>query len=104
MEVAVMEKLADPVSPGYGLYERSGFPHNTPSPQVDAPLQITHDVVMEALLELFVYNLLKPPFPEPLRVRLAVHAGPCQYFERHADFRSDTLRRQSLYRFRMAWE
>jgi class 3 adenylate cyclase len=236
VEVAVMEKLAAAVIPGYDLYERSGFPHNIPIPQVDAARQITLDVVregylkrftellievdrdglmgrsvsirllpqimkeletlgyvfkkeyglfveadgrrktrgwgvlreaatydlsflamdivgntqlvrkysksrvlkaysdvrqvfttivnrregrvwnwagdggvaafylgnkniqaalagMEALLELFVYNLLTPPFPEPLRVRLAVHAGPCQFFERHEGFRSDTLRR-----------
>jgi class 3 adenylate cyclase len=239
MEVAVMEKLAARVIPGYDLYERSGFPPNIPIPQVDAARQITDDVVregylkhftellievdrdglmgrsvsirllpqvikelevlgysfkkeyglfvesdparktrgwgtlreaatydlsfvgvdivgntqlvrkhsrqrvlkayaevrqifasivdrregrvwnwegdggvaafylgnknvqatlagMEALLELFTYNLFTPPFPEPLRLRVAVHAGPCQYFERHEDLRSDTLRRLEL--------
>ena len=48
---------------------------------------------MEVLLELFVYNLFTPPLPEPLRVRLAVHAGPCQFLERYEELRSDTLRR-----------
>lgn len=48
---------------------------------------------MELLLELFVYNLLTPPLPEPLRVRAAVHAGPCHFCGRYDDLRSDTLRR-----------
>jgi len=48
---------------------------------------------MELLLELFMVNLYTPPLPEPLRVRAAVHAGPCQFFERFDDLRSDTLRR-----------
>lgn len=48
---------------------------------------------MELLLELFVYNLFSPPLPEPLRVRAAVHAGPCQFFGRYDNVRSDTLRR-----------
>jgi class 3 adenylate cyclase len=236
MEVAVMEKLAAQVIPGYDLYERSGFPPNIPIPQVDAAQQITLDVAregyvkrftellievdrnglmgrgvsirllpqiikeletlgfvfnedyglfmeadtsqktkgwgvlreaatydlsflsmdivgntqmvrkyskprvlkayadvrqlfstvvdkregrvwnwegdggvaafylgnknaqaalagMELLLELFMVNLYTPPLPEPLRVRAAVHAGPCQFFERFDDLRSDTLRR-----------
>jgi class 3 adenylate cyclase len=48
---------------------------------------------IETILELFTYNLFSPPLPEPLRVRVAVHAGPCQFYERHEDMRSDTLRR-----------
>lgn len=51
---------------------------------------------MELLLELFVYNLFTPPLPEPLRIRVAVHAGPCQFFERFEDLRSDTLRRLEI--------
>ena len=51
---------------------------------------------MELLLELFVYNLFTPPLPEPLRIRVAVHAGPCQFFERYEELRSDTLRRLEI--------
>ncbi len=34
---------------------------------------------MELLLELFMYNLFDCPFEEQLSVRIAVHAGPCQF-------------------------
>jgi hypothetical protein len=48
---------------------------------------------MEMLLELFMYNLFQCPFTKPLQVRLAVHTGPCAFYENFAGIRSDTLRR-----------
>jgi hypothetical protein len=48
---------------------------------------------MEMLLELFMYNLFQCPFSKPLRVRLAVHTGPCQFYQNYQRIRSDTLRR-----------
>ena len=51
---------------------------------------------METLLELFMYNLFQCPFPKPLRVRLAVHTGPCPFHEDFDQVRSDTLRRLEI--------
>lgn len=34
---------------------------------------------MEVINELYVYNLLHRRLPEPLKIRAAVHSGPCQY-------------------------
>jgi class 3 adenylate cyclase len=48
---------------------------------------------MEMISELFLYNLLQCPFPQPLHVRMAAHGGPCQFLESFEDIRSDTLRR-----------
>jgi hypothetical protein len=47
----------------------------------------------EILLELFMYNLLERALPEPLRIRIAVHTGPCRYFDSLENLQSDTLRR-----------
>jgi len=51
---------------------------------------------MEILQELFMYNLMRCPFSCPVKVRLAVHTGPCQYLEDFKEIRSDTLRRLQL--------
>ncbi|UCF97185.1 MAG: hypothetical protein JSV89_18735 [Spirochaetaceae bacterium] len=48
---------------------------------------------IEMLLELFMYNLFQCPFTKPLQVRLAVHTGPCPFYENFERIRSDTLRR-----------
>jgi hypothetical protein len=48
---------------------------------------------MEMLLELFMYNLFQCPFSKPLQLRLAVHTGPCPFFQNFERVRSDTLRR-----------
>jgi hypothetical protein len=48
---------------------------------------------MEMLLELFMYNLFQCPFSKPLQLRLAVHTGPCPFFQNFERIRSDTLRR-----------
>ena len=48
---------------------------------------------MEMLLELFMYNLFQCPFAKPLQVRLAVHTGPCPFYENFERIRSDALRR-----------
>jgi len=47
----------------------------------------------EILLEIFMYNLLECGLLEPLRVRMAVHTGPCRYFNSLENLQSDTLRR-----------
>jgi hypothetical protein len=48
---------------------------------------------IETLLELFMYNLFQCPFSNPLKVRIAVHTGPCSFYENIERIRSDTLRR-----------
>jgi hypothetical protein len=48
---------------------------------------------MEMLLELFMYNLFHCPFSKALQIRLAVHTGPCPFYENFERTRSDTLRR-----------
>jgi hypothetical protein len=48
---------------------------------------------MEMLLELFTYNLFQCPFSKPLQLRLAVHTGPCPFYQNFERVRSDTLRR-----------
>jgi hypothetical protein len=47
---------------------------------------------IEILLELFYYNLLKSNLKENLKVRIAVHTGPCQYSANIEKLESDTLR------------
>ncbi len=47
----------------------------------------------EILLELFMYNMLECDLSQPLQVRMAVHTGPCLYFDSLENLQSDTLRR-----------
>jgi class 3 adenylate cyclase len=51
---------------------------------------------MEILHELFLYNLLGKGLPEPVLVRLAVHAGPCRFFHSARESSGDTTRRAEL--------
>jgi class 3 adenylate cyclase len=51
---------------------------------------------MEIVHELFVYNLLGRALPEPVRVRLAVHAGPCRFLMSAKESAGDTIRRVEL--------
>ena len=51
---------------------------------------------MEIVHELFVYNLLGRALPEPVRVRLAVHAGPCRFLMSVKESAGDTIRRVEL--------
>lgn len=51
---------------------------------------------IEILLETLMYNLFDCPFEEPLRLRIAVHTGPCQFPNNFEDFQGDTLRRVHL--------
>ena len=51
---------------------------------------------MEIVHELFVYNLLGRALPEPVRVRLAVHAGPCRFLMSAKESAGDTIRRAEL--------
>ncbi len=48
---------------------------------------------MEILHELFLFNLLHSRLPEPLDVRLSVHAGPCKFLSGGKDSSSETIRR-----------
>ena len=56
---------------------------------------------MEILHDLFLYNLLGRALPEPLQLRLAVHAGPCRFLMSAKEAAGDTIRRiellESLY-------
>ncbi len=51
---------------------------------------------MELVHELFVYNLLGRTLPEPVRVRLAVHAGPCRFEKSVKESGGETIRRAEL--------
>jgi class 3 adenylate cyclase len=51
---------------------------------------------MELVHELFVYNLLGRRLPEPVLVRLAVHAGPCRFEKSVKESGGDTIRRAEL--------
>ncbi len=46
---------------------------------------------VDLLLELFFYNLLSSPLKEGLKVRIAVHTGPCQLAAHIEKTESDTL-------------
>jgi class 3 adenylate cyclase len=48
---------------------------------------------MEILHELFLYNLLGKGLPEPVLIRLAVHAGPCRFLRSAKEAAGDTIRR-----------
>jgi hypothetical protein len=47
----------------------------------------------EILLELFMYNMLECALERPLSIRMAVHTGPCRFFNSLENLQSDTLRR-----------
>jgi hypothetical protein len=51
---------------------------------------------MEIVHELLLQNLLSAVLPEPLRVRLAVHAGPCRFLASAKESGGDTIRRVEL--------
>ena len=48
---------------------------------------------MEIVHELTLQNLLSGALPEPLRVRLAVHAGPCRFTPSAKESGGETIRR-----------
>lgn len=51
---------------------------------------------MEVVHELFLFNLLGRALPEPVLVRLAVHAGPCRFLMSMKESAGDTIRRVEL--------
>jgi len=51
---------------------------------------------MEIVHELFVYNLLGRTLPEPVKARIAVHAGPCRFLMSVKESAGDTLRRVEI--------
>jgi class 3 adenylate cyclase len=51
---------------------------------------------MEVVHELFLFNLLGRALPEPVRVRLAVHAGPCRFLMSVKESGGDTIRQVEL--------
>lgn len=51
---------------------------------------------IEILHELSLYNLLACQLPEPVHVRLAVHAGPCRFTASPRDSAGETIRRVEL--------
>ena len=53
---------------------------------------------MELIHEMFLYNLVGRSLPEPVRVRMAVHAGPCRFLRSSKESASagDTIRRVEL--------
>lgn len=48
---------------------------------------------VEALHELFLYNLVSCPLPGGLHVRFTVHNGPCEYRSDGTELKSDTVKR-----------
>lgn len=48
---------------------------------------------MEILHELHVYNLIRSVLDSPLRVRMAVHSGLCQFRHNFEDIKSDTIKK-----------
>lgn len=46
---------------------------------------------MEILHEVFIYNLTRCSLNKPLRIRLAVHGGICQFRHNFEDIKSDTI-------------
>jgi class 3 adenylate cyclase len=51
---------------------------------------------MEIIHELFIHNLLKRELPEPVLVRLAVHAGPCRFLRSAKESAGETIRRVEM--------
>jgi class 3 adenylate cyclase len=62
---------------------------------VDKTIQATLCGI-EILHELFLFNLLGRALPEPVLVRLAVHAGPCRFLRSAKESAGDTIRRTEL--------
>jgi class 3 adenylate cyclase len=48
---------------------------------------------MEILHELYIYNLVRSELNTPLRVRMAVHSGICQFRHNFEDIKSDTIKK-----------
>jgi len=48
---------------------------------------------MEILHELYIYNLVYSVLNNPLRVRIAVHSGLCQFRHNFEDIKSDTIKK-----------
>jgi len=48
---------------------------------------------MEILHELHIYNLVRSVLNNPLRVRMAVHSGLCQFRHNFEDIKSDTIKK-----------
>jgi class 3 adenylate cyclase len=48
---------------------------------------------MEIIHELFFYNAIRSRLDEPLRVRIAVHSGPCEFRFKCEDIRSEALKK-----------
>jgi len=48
---------------------------------------------MEILHELHIYNLVRSVLDSPLRVRMAVHSGLCQFRHNFEDIKSDTIKK-----------
>ena len=46
---------------------------------------------MEIINSIFLFNLLDSPLDEPLRVRLALHSGLCEYNDRFEDMTGEAL-------------
>jgi class 3 adenylate cyclase len=51
---------------------------------------------IEILHELYLFNLLASRMPEPVNVRLAVHAGPCRFTAAPRDTAGETIRKVEL--------
>ena len=47
---------------------------------------------VEIMLDLFFYNILKNPLHDQVKVRIAVHTGPCLFSSHMEKIESDTLR------------
>jgi len=48
---------------------------------------------MEIIHELYLYNLVLCRLNKPIRVRMAIHSGPCIYRYDYGDIKSDTLKK-----------
>jgi len=48
---------------------------------------------MEIIHELYLYNLVSCRLNKPLRVRMAIHSGPCIYRHDYGEIKSDTLKK-----------
>jgi len=48
---------------------------------------------MEIIHELYLYNLVKCRLNKSLKVRIAVHSGPCQFMRSFGDIKSDTIKK-----------
>ncbi|MBN1410086.1 MAG: hypothetical protein JW969_04525 [Spirochaetales bacterium] len=43
--------------------------------------------------ELFLYNILNNALKNPIQVRMAIHTGPCQFYQNTKEIKNDTLLR-----------